>query len=103
MINPVHLEEFVPTTRKTITLTEQQDRWVKARIASGDYSNDSEYFRDLPKLISPSLQGTPLIASAAHKLVATAMDSIPASRPLPTSPFLEEAQMISHRNSDTFC
>ena len=35
------------TTRKTITLTEQQDRWVKAQIASGDYTNDSEYFRDL--------------------------------------------------------
>lgn len=35
------------TTRKTITLTEQQDQWVKAQIASGDYTNDSEYFRDL--------------------------------------------------------
>jgi len=35
------------TTRKTITLSEQQDSWVKARIASGDYTNDSEYFRDM--------------------------------------------------------
>ena len=35
------------TTRKTITLSEQQDAWVKARIESGDYTNDSEYFRDL--------------------------------------------------------
>lgn len=35
------------TTRKTITLSTQQDAWVKARIASGDYTNDSEYFRDL--------------------------------------------------------
>ncbi|HZV34712.1 MAG TPA: type II toxin-antitoxin system ParD family antitoxin [Verrucomicrobiae bacterium] len=35
------------TTRKTITLSEQQDAWVKARIDSGDYTNDSEYFRDL--------------------------------------------------------
>ncbi|AFY71966.1 addiction module antidote protein, CC2985 family (plasmid) [Thalassoporum mexicanum PCC 7367] len=35
------------TTRKTITLTQQQDEWVKAQIAQGDYSNDSEYFRDL--------------------------------------------------------
>jgi antitoxin ParD1/3/4 len=33
--------------RKTITLTEQQDEWVKARIATGDFTNDSEYFRDL--------------------------------------------------------
>jgi antitoxin ParD1/3/4 len=37
----------VTTTRKTITLSKQQDAWVKARIDSGDYTNDSEYFRDL--------------------------------------------------------
>ena len=35
------------TTRKTITLSEQQDAWVTARIESGDYTNDSEYFRDM--------------------------------------------------------
>ena len=35
------------TTRKTITLTKQQDQWVKAQISCGDYTNDSEYFRDL--------------------------------------------------------
>lgn len=35
------------TTRKTITLSEQQDAWVKSRIESGDFTNDSEYFRDL--------------------------------------------------------
>ena len=35
------------TTRKTITLSEQQDAWVKARIEQGDYTNDSEYFRDM--------------------------------------------------------
>lgn len=33
--------------RKTITLTEQQGDWVKTRIATGDFTNDSEYFRDL--------------------------------------------------------
>lgn len=40
-------ETNMATTRKTITLTKQQDRWVKAQISSGDYTNDSEYFRDL--------------------------------------------------------
>ena len=35
------------TTRKTITVTEQQDEWIKARIAAGDFTNDSEYIRDL--------------------------------------------------------
>ncbi|MCH8543999.1 MAG: type II toxin-antitoxin system ParD family antitoxin [Alcanivorax sp.] len=33
--------------RKTITLTEQQDSWVKTRIKSGHFGNDSEYIRDL--------------------------------------------------------
>jgi antitoxin ParD1/3/4 len=35
------------THRKTITLTERQDTWVKARIESGDFGNDSEYIRHL--------------------------------------------------------
>jgi antitoxin ParD1/3/4 len=35
------------TIRKTITLTEQQDNWVKAQIDAGHYTNDSEYIRDL--------------------------------------------------------
>ena len=35
------------TVRKTITLTDKQDDWVKSRIARGDFTNDSEYFRDL--------------------------------------------------------
>lgn len=35
------------TVRKTITLTEQQEEWVKAQIAVGRYTNDSEYIRDL--------------------------------------------------------
>jgi antitoxin ParD1/3/4 len=35
------------TTRKTITVTEQQDEWIKAQITAGDFTNDSEYIRDL--------------------------------------------------------
>ena len=35
------------TVRKTITLTEKQDRWIKSRIADGEFTNDSEYIRDL--------------------------------------------------------
>jgi len=33
--------------RKTITVTEQQEQWIKSRIASGHYTNDSEYLREL--------------------------------------------------------
>ncbi len=35
------------TVRKTITFTEQQDQWIKAQIATGQFTNDSEYVRDL--------------------------------------------------------
>lgn len=33
--------------RKTITVTPQQDNYIKAQVAAGHYTNDSEYFRDL--------------------------------------------------------
>ncbi len=35
------------TIRKSITFTEQQDIWIKQQIEKGDYTNDSEYLRDL--------------------------------------------------------
>lgn len=35
------------TVRKTITLTDKQDGWIKAQIDAGRYTNDSEYIRDL--------------------------------------------------------
>ena len=37
------------TVRKTITLSESQDAWIKSQIARGAFSNDSEYIRDLVK------------------------------------------------------
>jgi antitoxin ParD1/3/4 len=33
--------------RKTITLTKQQDGWVKGQIEAGHFGNDSEYIRHL--------------------------------------------------------
>ena len=33
--------------KKSITVTDRQERWVRAQISSGEYGNDSEYFRDL--------------------------------------------------------
>lgn len=35
------------TIRKTITLTEKQEDWIKAQISSGDFTNESEYVRAL--------------------------------------------------------
>lgn len=33
--------------RKTVTFTDQQDRWIKAQIEEGDFTNESEYLRHL--------------------------------------------------------
>lgn len=35
------------TIRKSITFTQQQDLWIKQQVEKGDYTNDSEYLRDL--------------------------------------------------------
>ncbi len=35
------------TVRKTVTFTEQQDNWIKAQIEAGEFTNDSEYLRNL--------------------------------------------------------
>jgi len=35
------------TVRKTITLTDQQDGWIKSQVDAGHYTNDSEFIRDL--------------------------------------------------------
>ena len=33
--------------RKTITLTDQQDRWIKAQATAGNFTDDGEYIREL--------------------------------------------------------
>ena len=38
------------TVRKTVTFTEQQDKWIKAQITAGEFTNDSEYLRYLVRL-----------------------------------------------------
>jgi antitoxin ParD1/3/4 len=35
------------TIRKKVTFTEQQDNWIKAQIEAGEFTNDSEYLRNL--------------------------------------------------------
>lgn len=35
------------TIRKSITFTEQQEKWIKKQIVDGFFTNDSEYIRDL--------------------------------------------------------
>lgn len=36
--------------RKTITVTPEQDQWIQAQVAKGDYGSDSEIIRDALRL-----------------------------------------------------
>ncbi|MDQ7018760.1 MAG: type II toxin-antitoxin system ParD family antitoxin [Robiginitomaculum sp.] len=43
-------------TRKTIAITDQQEAWIKTRIASGSFTSDSEYVRHLIRKDQVDLQ-----------------------------------------------
>jgi antitoxin ParD1/3/4 len=45
--SPILEGSHMGTVRKTITLTDTQDDWIKAQIDAGHYTNDSECIRDL--------------------------------------------------------
>ena len=48
MISKAEAEgRLVGTKRKTITITENQDNWIKSQISAGEFTNHSEYIRDL--------------------------------------------------------
>jgi len=37
----------MPMVKKSISITDQQDSWIKAQIKTGHYGNDSEVVREL--------------------------------------------------------
>lgn len=62
--------------RKSISLTEQQDAWVKAQISSGGFTNDSEVVRDLIRKAQASDEKLESLRAAVKK----GRDSGPGSR-----------------------
>ena len=54
----------MPMQRKTITVTKQQDAWIKSEIDSGKYGNDSEYLRELIRLDQEHKQKIAVLRSA---------------------------------------
>ncbi|MDP2831778.1 MAG: type II toxin-antitoxin system ParD family antitoxin [Pseudomonadota bacterium] len=52
------------TVRKTITLTDQQDGWIKAQINAGYYTNDSEFIRDLIRREQERSAGNEVVRAA---------------------------------------
>lgn len=55
--------------KKSISVTNQQDQWIKAQIAKGYYGNDSEVIRELIRERQLAQQETPTeIANIRRKL-----------------------------------
>lgn len=50
--------------RRTFTLTEQQNGWVKNRIESGQFGNDSEYIRHLIRQDQQAQEGLATLRQA---------------------------------------
>ncbi len=43
-------KEIMATVRKSLTITEAQEQWIKLQIEKGGFANDSEYMRHLIRL-----------------------------------------------------
>lgn len=68
------------TVRKTITLTDLQDQWIKAEIAAGRFTNDSEYIRDLIRRDHERSTGLEALQAAVRE----GLDSGPSDKTVPS-------------------
>ncbi len=66
-----HPEAPMSTVRKTITLSDSQDAWIKAEVARGAFTNDSEYIRDLIRQDQESRNAL----TALRQAIAEGLDS----------------------------
>lgn len=74
------------TVRKTITLTDLQDRWIKAQISAGHYTTDSEYIRDLIRHDQQRQVELQTLGAAVQE----GLDSGPSDRTIPS--IMEEVE-----------
>ena len=74
------------TVRKTITLTDRQDDWIKAQIAAGRFTNDSEYIRDLIRRDQEETAGLESLRAAVRE----GLDSGPSDKTVPS--IMEEVE-----------
>ena len=42
-----HWGQIMAMVKKSITITDQQEQWLQAQLATGNYASDSELLRDL--------------------------------------------------------
>jgi len=57
----------MPMVKKSISITDQQDSWIKAQIASGHFGNESEVVRELIRERQIREQETPAQIEAIRK------------------------------------
>ena len=61
--------------RKTITLPQPMDKWVKSQIEAGRYANDSEYVRDLIRRDQDAAARKRDAEAELRKLIGAGLDS----------------------------
>ncbi len=79
------------TVRKTITLTDKQDSWIKAQIDAGHYTNDSEYIRNLIRCEQERSVGLETIRAALIE-----GESSGEPRPFDSSAFKQRMLLTTH-------
>jgi antitoxin ParD1/3/4 len=82
-------EDIMKTIHKTITLTHKQDDWIKAQIDAGNYTDDSDYIRDLIRREQERSAGTEVIRAA---LIEGENSGEP--QPFDVSAFKERMRMV---------
>ncbi len=75
------------TVRKTITLTDRQDGWIKAQIVAGRFADDDEYIRDLIRRDQEE---------ALRAAVQEGLDSGPSDKTIPS--IMEEVEARRRRD-----
>ena len=88
----------MPMTRKTITIPDAMDGWVKAQIESGRYGNDSEYFRDLIRRDQDRRQAEQDLSA----LIAEGLDSGVSSSTVPDIMKRVEDKLKKNGNLPTY-
>lgn len=78
------------TVRKTVTLTDKQDDRIKARIAAGNDTNDSEYIRDP---IHREQERTAEVDAIRHALIEGEISGEP--RPFDAANFKQALSVVS--------
>ncbi|GAW85809.1 antitoxin ParD1/3/4 [Bathymodiolus platifrons methanotrophic gill symbiont] len=71
--------------KKSITVTEQQDVWIKAQIVTGNYGNESEFLRDLIRKEQNQDADIEAIRVALIKAEGRGMGQWHSLKPLPPS------------------